>query len=404
MSDIDIQRALFDEVMVPNYAPLSQIPVRGQGSRVWDQAGNEYIDFASGIAVTALGHCHPKMVQAIQEQSQKLWHVSNLLTNEPALQLAHKLCQATFAQRVFFCNSGTEALEASLKLARRYAYDHYGDNKKQIIAFRQAFHGRSLFTVSVGGQAKYQEGFGPLPGGITHLPFNDVAALEDAISSQTCAVVFEPVQGEGGVTPATREFVKAARKLCDQNHALLVFDEVQIGMGRSGHLYAYMDYDVVPDILASAKGLGGGFPIGAMLTMTDIAKSMSVGTHGSTYGGNPLACAVANAVLDVIHTPQVLEGVVHRHHMFVKGLQKINAQYGVFSEIRGLGLLLGLELAPKWQGRARDLVNAALAQRLFVLVAGTDVVRLAPSLIIPEEDIEQGLALFEQAVQAFVES
>lgn len=404
MTNLQIDRSLFDQVMVPNYAPLSQIPVRASGSRVWDQEGNEYIDFASGIAVTALGHCHPAMVQAIQEQSNKLWHVSNLLTNEPALGLANRLTEATFADKVFFCNSGTEAVEAALKLARRYAYDHYGDKKNEIISFRQSFHGRSLFTVSVGGQPKYQEGFGPIPGGITHLPFNDVAALEDAISSQTCAVVFEPVQGEGGVTPATREFVQAARKLCDQHHALLVFDEVQIGMGRSGHLYAYMDYDVVPDILASAKGLGGGFPIGAMLTNTDIAASLQVGTHGSTYGGNPLACAVASAVFDVINTEQVKQGVLRRNQQFVEGLQHINQQFGIFKEIRGLGLLLGLELNETWAGHARNLVNAALEEHLFILVAGPNVVRLAPSLIIPKEDVDEGLARFSRAIKAFVNS
>ncbi|MBO4967816.1 MAG: acetylornithine/succinyldiaminopimelate transaminase, partial [Pseudomonas sp.] len=293
-----VQRADFDQVMVPNYAPAAFIPVRGAGSRVWDQAGRELIDFAGGIAVNVLGHAHPALVGALTEQANTLWHVSNVFTNEPALRLAKKLVDSTFAERVFFCNSGAEANEAAFKLARRVAHDRFGSEKYEIIAALNSFHGRTLFTVNVGGQSKYSDGFGPKITGITHVPFNDLDALKAAISDKTCAVVLEPIQGEGGVLPAEQAYLQGARELCDQHNALLVFDEVQTGMGRTGELFAYMHYGVTPDILTSAKSLGGGFPIAAMLTTEALAKHLVVGTHGTTYGGNPLACAVGNAVID----------------------------------------------------------------------------------------------------------
>ncbi|KAA3633096.1 MAG: aminotransferase class III-fold pyridoxal phosphate-dependent enzyme, partial [Proteobacteria bacterium] len=259
-----VTREMFDQYMAPNYAPAKIIPVRGKGSRVWDQEGRCYVDFAGGIAVTALGHAHPDIVGTLKKQADSLWHLSNVFTNEPALELARKLCEATFAERVYFANSGGEANEAAFKLARRFAFDRFGAEKHEIISFDDSFHGRTLFTVSVGGQPKYTEGFGPLPGGITHLPLNDVEALRDAVSSKTCAVVVEPVQGEGGVRSCSDEFLRAARELCDANDSLLVFDEVQCGMGRTGSLYAYEQFGVTPDILTSAKALGCGFPVGAM--------------------------------------------------------------------------------------------------------------------------------------------
>ncbi|MFO7642728.1 MAG: aspartate aminotransferase family protein [Candidatus Competibacteraceae bacterium] len=393
-----ITRELFDDVMVPNYAPAAIVPVRGAGSRLWDQDGREYLDFAGGIAVNVLGHAHPRLVAALTEQAHKLWHVSNVLTNEPALKLARRLCELTFAQRVFFANSGAEANEAALKLARKYAADHFGPDKREIIAFTQSFHGRTLFTVTVGGQPKYTEGFEPLPPAITHAPFNDLAAFAAAISERTCAVILEPVQGEGGVTSATPEFLQGVRELCDRHQALLIFDEVQCGNGRSGHLYAYMGYHVIPDILTTAKGLGGGFPISAMLTTAPIAASLNVGSHGTTYGGNPLGCAVAGAVLDLIGDPELLAGVRHKHAVFMAGLRAINERLGVFRELRGQGLLLGCELEEPWRGRSRDFIKAALEEGLLVLVAGPDVIRLAPSLIIPDELIEAGLERLERAI------
>ncbi len=397
-----LTRAQFDEVMVPNYAPSAVIPVRGEGSRVWDQEGNEFIDFAGGIAVNCLGHCHPALVGALKEQGEKLWHLSNVMTNEPALELATKLVNATFADRVYFANSGAEANEAALKLVRRYAMDKFGVEKDQIIAFDKAFHGRTFFTVSVGGQAAYSDGFGPKPQGITHVPFNDIAALEAVISDKTCAIMMEPLQGEGGIIDADPEFLKAVRSLCDKHNALLVFDEVQTGVGRLGELYAYMRSDVVPDVLTTAKALGGGFPIAAMLTTKDIAEHLKIGTHGSTYGGNPLACAIANAVLDVVNTPEVLQGVKVREQLLRDGLNKINEKYDVFSEVRGQGLLLGAVLNDKYLGRAKEFLVAATAEGLMSLIAGANVVRFTPSLVIPEADIAEGLARFERAVAKVV--
>jgi succinylornithine aminotransferase len=396
-----VTRATFDQVMVPNYNPAGFIPVRGAGSRVWDQNDREFIDLAGGIAVNGLGHCHPELVAALTEQANKLWHVSNGFTNEPVLRLARLLTDLTFADRAFFCNSGAEANEAAFKLARKYGYDRFGAEKHQIISCKNSFHGRTLFTVSVGGQAKYTEGFAPIPAGIDHVAFNDIEALERMVSARTCAVVIEPIQGEGGVMPADLAFLQAARRLCDQYDAVLIFDEVQTGVGRSGALYTYMEYGVEPDILTSAKALGGGFPIGAMLVRAEIAKSFSPGTHGSTYGGNPLASAVALRAVEIISRPDVLAGVKQRHQRLVAGLHAINAKYPVFSDIRGMGLLLGCELAPQYAGRSRDLVMAAQAEGVLVLVAGPGVVRLAPSLVIAEDDIDQGLARLEAALAKF---
>ena len=399
-----VQRADFDQVMVPNYAPAAFIPVRGAGSRVWDQAGRELIDFAGGIAVNVLGHAHPALVGALTEQANNLWHVSNVFTNEPALRLAKKLVDSTFAERVFFCNSGAEANEAAFKLARRVAHDRFGAEKYEIIAALNSFHGRTLFTVNVGGQSKYSDGFGPKITGITHVPFNDLDALKAAISDKTCAVVLEPIQGEGGVLPAEQAYLQGARELCDQHSALLVFDEVQTGMGRTGELFAYMHYGVTPDILTSAKSLGGGFPIAAMLTTEALAKHLVVGTHGTTYGGNPLACAVGNAVIDVINTPEVLQGVKAKHDLFKTRLEQIGEQYGLFTEVRGMGLLLGCVLSDAWKGKAKDIFNAAEKENLMILQAGPDVVRFAPSLVVEEADIEEGLNRFERAVQKLTQA
>jgi acetylornithine/N-succinyldiaminopimelate aminotransferase len=395
---IQVTRALFDEVMVPNYAPAAIIPVRGQGSRVWDQAGREYVDFAGGIAVNALGHCHPALVSALKEQADKLWHLSNVMTNEPALRLAQKLVDSTFAEKVYFANSGAEANEAALKLARRWALDNFGAQKQQIISFGKSFHGRTFFTVTVGGQAAYSDGFGPKPGAIEHAEYNNLESLKALISDTTCAVILEPLQGEGGIIPGDLEFLQGVRDLCNQFNALMIYDEVQSGVGRTGKLYAYMHSNVVPDILTTAKSLGGGFPIGAMLTTTAIASHLKVGTHGSTYGGNPLACAVAEAALDTINQPEVLNGVLEREKLFRRELAAINEKHNVFSTVRGQGMLLGAVLNDEFKGRSRDFFLASADQGLFALVAGPDVIRFAPSLVIPEADIIEGMKRFEQAV------
>ncbi|MGC0120947.1 aspartate aminotransferase family protein [Pseudoalteromonas piscicida] len=397
-----INRELFDDVMVPNYAPSAVIPVKGEGSRVWDQEGREYIDFAGGIAVNCLGHCHPALVGALKEQGEKIWHLSNVMTNEPALRLAKKLTDATFAEKVYFANSGAEANEAALKLARRWALDKFGAEKSQIISFNKGFHGRTFFTVTVGGQAAYSDGFGPKPGDIVHTDYNDLAAFEALISDNTCAVMMEPLQGEGGIISPTAEFVKGVRELCDKHNALLIFDEVQTGVGRTGDLYAYQGLNVTPDILTTAKALGGGFPIGAMITTTEIAAHLKVGTHGSTYGGNPLACAVAEAAFDTVNTTTVLDGVKAKEQLFRELLNDINEKYNVFTEVRGKGLLLGGVVTEKYEGKAKEFLIEGIKQGVMSLVAGANVVRFTPSLVIPEADIREGMARFEKAVAAVV--
>lgn len=393
-----VTRATFDDVMVPNYAPSAIIPVRGEGSRIWDTNENEYIDFAGGIAVTSVGHSNPKLVEVMREQAGKFWHVANVMTNEPALRLAKKLTEKTFADKVFFCNSGGEANEAAFKLVRRHAYLNFGPEKHEIIAFTKSFHGRTLFTVSVGGQAKYKEGFEPTPQGISHCDYNDIEQLKALISDRTCAVVMEPIQGEGGIIPADVEFAKQVRELCDQYNALLVYDEVQSGVGRTGTLYAYEQLGVTPDVLTTAKGFGNGFPVGAMLATDVAAKSLGFGTHGSTYGGNPMACVIAEAVIDIVDTPEVLNGVKAKHELFVNGLKAINEKYSVFKDIRGMGLLIGAEVVDAYKGNAKAFLAAAVEENLLLLVAGPDVVRFAPSLLIPDADITEGLARFERAI------
>ena len=397
-----VTRELFNDVMVPNYAPSAVIPVRGKGSRVWDQQDREFIDFAGGIAVNCLGHCHPALVSALKEQGEKIWHLSNVMTNEPALRLAKKLVDNTFADKVYFANSGAESNEAAFKLARRWALDVHGADKSQIIAFKQGFHGRTFFTVTVGGQTAYSDGFGPKPGDIAHAEYNNLESVKALISDKTCAIVMEPLQGEGGIVSPTDEFVKGVRELCDQHNALLVFDEVQTGVGRLGSLYAYEELGVTPDILTTAKALGGGFPIGAMITTTDIAKHLKIGTHGSTYGGNALACAVAEAAFDTVNTPEVLNGVKEKAKRYIAGLNKINETHNVFSEIRGKGLLIGAVLNDSYQGKAKDFLNAAMAEGVMTLVAGANIVRFAPSLVISNEDIDEGLSRFEKAVATIV--
>lgn len=399
---MQVTRETFNDVMVPNYNPAAMVPVRGKGSRVWDQDDNEFIDFAGGIAVNVLGHCHPALTKALTEQGNKLWHLSNVFTNEPALRLAKKLTDATFADQVYFANSGAEANEAALKLARRYALEVHGNERSEIIAFKQGFHGRTFFTVTVGGQPAYSDGFGPKPGDIIHSDFGDLDMLADMMSDKTCAVMMEPMQGEGGIIVPAPAFVKGVRELCDKHNALLIFDEVQSGMGRTGKLYEYMNLDVVPDILTTAKSLGGGFPIGAMLTTKEIAAHLKPGTHGSTYGGNPLACAVAEAAFDVVNTPEVLSGVLHKEVLFRKRLDEINEKYHVFDEIRGKGMLLGCALNEQYKGRSRDFMVAANNEGLMCLIAGMNVIRFAPSLVIPDEDIIEGLNRFERGVAALV--
>lgn len=397
-----ISRQDFDQWMMPVYAPAPFIPVRGEGAWLWDQQGKGYVDFAGGIAVNALGHAHPAMIRALTEQAGKFWHTGNGYTNEPALSLAKQLIDATFAERIFFCNSGAEANEAALKTARKYAHDRFGSHKSGIVAFKNAFHGRTLFTVTAGGQPAYSQDFAPLPPDIRHGVYNDIDSARVLIDDNTCAVIVEPIQGEGGVIPASLEFLQELRALCDRHHAALIFDEVQTGVGRTGELYAYMHYGVTPDLLTTAKALGGGFPIGALLASEAFASVMTVGTHGTTYGGNPLACAVAGEVLSIINTPQVLNGVKQREQWFKERLQAINAQFGLFKEIRGVGLLIGCALRDEYAGKAKQISLLAADEGLMVLIAGANVVRFAPALIVKEEDVTLGLNRFAAACERFI--
>lgn len=396
---LSITRENFDEWMMPVYAPAPFIPVRGEGSRLWDQQGKEYIDFAGGIAVNALGHAHLALREALNDQASKFWHTGNGYTNEPVLRLAKKLIDATFAERIFFCNSGAEANEAALKLARKYAHDRFGSQKSGIVAFKNAFHGRTLFTVSAGGQPAYSQDFAPLPPDIRHAVYNDLDSASQLIDDTTCAVIVEPVQGEGGVVPATNAFLQGLRELCDRHNALLIFDEVQTGVGRTGELYAYMHYGVTPDLLTTAKALGGGFPIGALLATEHCASVMTVGTHGTTYGGNPLATAVAGKLLDIVNTPEVLNGVKQRHDWFVERINAINERFGLFSEIRGLGLLIGCVLNAEFAGKAKLISQEAAVAGVMVLIAGANVVRFAPALNVSEEEVATGLDRFALACE-----
>ena len=398
-----VTRQTFDEVLVPTYAPAAMVPVRAAGLELWDQDGKHSLDFTAGIAVTSLGHANPVLVDALTRQINTLWHLGNGYTNEPVLRLALALTEATFADRAFFCNSGAEANEAALKLARKYAHAKFGPHKSRIVSCLSSFHGRTLFTVSVGGQPKYTEGFEPLPQEINHIPYNDIDAARAAIGDDVAAVIVEPIQGEGGVIPGDPAFLKTLRELCDKTGALLVFDEVQSGVGRTGQLYAYMGLGVTPDILTSAKALGNGYPIGAMLTTGEIASHFGVGSHGTTYGGNPLAATVALNVIQTINTPAFLARVREASAAIFANLNQLAADYPqLFGQVRGSGLLIGLPMAPGYAGRAKDYTKAAEALGLMLLIAGPDVVRLAPALIVSDAQIAEADRIMRAAAESFL--
>lgn len=399
-----ITRKTFDEVMVPCYVPQDMVLERGKGVYLYDTSGREYLDLTAGIAVNCLGHNHAGVVKTIKKQASRFLHVSNIFVNDKTLTLAKKLTHLTGYTKVFFVNSGAEANEAALKLARRVAYDNVGEEKCEIISFDHSFHGRTLFSVSVGGQAKYSTGFGPIPSGITHLPYNDIEALKKTISDKTCAVMMEVIQGEGGIIPADPEFIKEVRALCDQHQALLIFDEVQTGVGRTGSFYAYEWAGVRPDILTTAKGLAAGVPIGAILTTDEIAAHFKPGTHGSTFGGSPLACAVGSYVVDKVSKPKFLAKVQQNGDYLKEQILKLNETYHVFSEVRGKGLLLGCVLAPEYAGKSGVIQKLCAKHQLLVLVAGGDVVRLTPALIITPKQIRDAVKLMGRALKDFVKA
>ncbi len=391
-------------VFLPTYAP-SLILDRGQGAAVWDREGNKYIDLGAGISVNSFGHLDPDLMLALSEQAGKLWHTTNLYLTEPAIKLAENLVNKTFADRVFFCNSGAEANEVAIKIARKYSSLHHGDKnleKREILTFEGSFHGRTLTTVTATAQPKYQEGFEPLPQGFRYCPFNDFAAAVEMIGPQTCAVMVEPVQGEGGILPAQAGFLKHLREICDQYNALLIFDEIQSGMGRTGKLFGYQwEENVVPDIVTMAKALGGGLPIGAMLCTEKVAQTFKPGDHGTTFGGNPLVTAVAGEAFKKINSPGMLAGVIEKGSLIQKHLDDLNSELHLFEKVRGRGLMLGAVLSKAWQGKAAEMKNFCQEFGVLVLIAGPNVLRFLPALNISSEELESGLDRVSQALRAF---
>lgn len=389
---------------LPVYRPRELVLDHGRGAHVWDMQGRDYVDFGAGIAVNALGHQDPDLLEALAAQAHKLWHASNVFYSEPPLRLAEELvCASGFAERVFLCNSGAEANEAAIKLVRKWAASNgRPPERRTIITFKGSFHGRTLATVTATAQPKYQEGYEPLPTGFRYLDFNDAAALELAFAAgDIAAVMLEPVQGEGGVLPAAPGFLKRVRGLCDQHDALLVLDEIQCGMGRTGTLFAHTQDEVIPDIVTLAKALGCGFPIGAMLVGPKVAEVMQYGAHGTTFGGNPMAAAVARVALRKLGSPELLANVKRQSDALRTALTRLGTEFGLFADVRGRGLMLGAVLSDAYKGRAGEVLDIAASHGLLLLQAGPDVLRLVPPLNITDEELAEGLARLHTALQAF---
>jgi len=383
------------------YARQDVVFERGEGSWLISTVGDRYLDFASGVAVNALGHAHPRLVEALTEQAKKLWHTSNLYRIAGQERLAERLCRMTFAERVFFCNSGAEACEGAIKVARRYHHVTGRPERKRIITFKGAFHGRTLATIAAAGNEKYLEGFGPDMPGFDVLPFGDRAAIEHAIGPETAAILIEPVQGEGGVRVLPPQCLRGLRELCDKHGLLLILDEVQCGMGRTGKLFAHEWAGITPDIMAIAKGIGGGFPLGAVLATAEAAQGMTVGTHGSTFGGNPLAMAIGNTVMDVLLEAGFLEGVQAKALRFKQELARVKDEHSqAIEEIRGMGLLIGIKVRPP----AVEVVKTCTAAKLLTVAAGDNVVRLLPPLNVSEAELSEGVARLSRALGGSVAS
>ncbi|HTQ83952.1 MAG TPA: aspartate aminotransferase family protein [Pseudolabrys sp.] len=380
--------------LLPTYARVDLAFERGEGVWLFTADGERYLDFTSGVAVNALGHAHPRLVKALEEQALKVWHVSNLFRIPEGERLADRLCEATFADLVFFQNSGTEAIECAIKMARKYQAVNGKPERFRIVTFEGAFHGRTLAALAATGNKKYLEGFGPPVEGFDQVPFGDLDAVKKAIGPQTAAIMIEPIQGEGGVRVVPPEFLRALRKLCDDNGLLLIFDEIQTGFARSGELFVYQRVGVKPDVMAVAKALGGGFPVGACLGTAEAAKGMTPGTHGSTFGGNPLAMAVGNAVLDEMLKPEFTGHVRDMALLLKQRLAEIKDRHsGVVAEVRGEGLLMGLRMVPP----AGEMVDELRAEKMLTVAAGDNVVRLLPPLIIDEAEVAEAVARIDRA-------
>lgn len=388
-----------------SYKPRDMILDKGVGAYVWDLDGNKYIDFGAGIAVTGLGHHNKDLYNALMGQAKKIWHTSNIFFTEPPVLLAEELVKSSkFAKRVFLTNSGTEANEAAIKLARKYAADKgKPPEKREIITFTGSFHGRTLAAVTATAQPKYHAGFEPLPPGFSYCKFNDFDAIEKMVSDKTCAVMLEVIQGEGGITPVAPGFLKHVQALCHKYDALLILDDIQCGMGRAGKLFSYFaEPGVKPDVVTLAKALGGGIPIGAMLVGERAEDTFQFGSHGSTFGGNPLACAVARVVLEKLQTKELQDNIKARGKQLVSALGVLNKQYGLFTEVRGRGLMIGAELKPQWHGKAGDITEVARKHGVLVLQAGPNVLRFLPPLVITEKEMTEGLKRLKKALADFL--
>ncbi|MCD6287694.1 MAG: acetylornithine transaminase [Candidatus Hydrogenedentes bacterium] len=372
------------QYLINTYGERKLALVKGSGTSVWDADGNEYLDCFAGISVDNLGHCHPKIVEAAIRQMKSLIHVSNLYYTEPQSSLAEKLADATFADKWFFCNSGAEANEAAIKLVRKF-WNEKGTNRHEIIAMENSFHGRTMMTLSATGQKKHHRGFGPMVPGFVHVPFNDIAAVDTAMTDSTAAVLVEPIQGEGGVVPADQSYLRDLRELCDERSVLLVFDEVQTGMGRTGHLFAYQHYKVEPDIITVAKALAGGLPMGAIGARDPIAMVLGPGTHASTFGGNPVCAAAANAVLDLMNEPGFFDGVRAVSRKLFDGVRTVAGRHNCVTDVRGVGLMMGVELTCP----VGPVVEAFMEHGIIVGPAGQHVLRFLPPLIIQDNEVER---------------
>ena len=387
--------------LLPTYARVDLAFERGEGAWLITAEGDRYLDFTTGVAVNVLGHAHPHLVKALTEQAQKVWHVSNLYRIPEGERLATRLCEASFADLVFFQNSGAEALECAIKMARKYQSASGKPERYRLITFEGAFHGRTLTTIAATGNKKYLDGFGPPVDGFDQVPFNDLEAVKKAIGPATAGILIEPIQGEGGVRVASPEFLRALRKLCDQHGLLLIFDEVQTGFGRTGELFAYQRSGVEPDIMSLAKALGGGFPVGACLATAEAGKGMTAGTHGSTFGGNPLAMAVGNAVLDVLLKPGFIDNVRNMSLLLKQRLAEIRDRYPkVIAEVRGEGLLVGLRAV----NPASELVDELRAEKMITVGAGDNVVRLLPPLILGEAEVAEAVSRIDRACARIAEA
>jgi predicted acetylornithine/succinylornithine family transaminase len=385
--------ALTDKFIAKTYARTPLALVKGRGVKLWDADGKEYLDFLAGIAVNSFGHCHPAIVKAIKQQAQTLMHVSNLYHMQPQAELARELCRNSFADRVFFCNSGAEANEAAIKLARRYGQEKLG-GKYEIISTHNSFHGRTLATLTATGQEKVRAGYDPLPDGFRQVPFNKLDAMEAAIDEKkTVAILIEPIQAEGGVNVPNETYMLGLREICDQRRILLIFDEVQTGMGRTGKLFGYENFGVKPDIMTLAKALGGGLPLGAMLAREEVANSFGPGSHASTFGGNPVSCAAGLAVMQLLKSG-ALKNCVQMGKYFVKGLEALKKRYPFIRDIRGKGLLIGVEL----EIEGSKIVEACMVEGLLMNCTAASVLRFVPPLTIKKNEIDRGLAILEKVL------